>query len=135
MRDSVRYRYADLPRLIGRMTGDEKHSPSAQSTLDVLWVLYDRVLRVDPDHPDDPDRDRFLLSKGHGPVAYYAILAAKGFIDEEDLDGFGRYDSPLGNHPDRVLINGVEMPMVSRQTLLRDRYIRPDAGLPPVYRK
>ncbi len=109
MRDSVRYRYADLPRLIGRMTGDEKHSPSAQSTLDVLWVLYDRVLRVDPDHPDDPDRDRFLLSKGHGPVAYYAILAAKGFIDEEDLDGFGRYDSPLGNHPDRVLINGVEI--------------------------
>jgi transketolase len=48
--------------------------------LDVLWVLYDRVLRVSPDVRDDPVRDRFLLSKGHGPIAYYAVLAAKGFI-------------------------------------------------------
>ena len=68
---------------MGYMTGDEKHSPSATSTLDVLWVLYDRILRIDPAHPDDDDRDRFLLSKGHGPMAYYAVLAAKGFIDPE----------------------------------------------------
>ena len=64
------------------MTGDEKHAAAATSTLDVLWVLYDRVLRVDPRRPDDPDRDRFLLSKGHGPMAYYAVLAAKGFLAE-----------------------------------------------------
>ncbi len=101
--------FADLPRLIGVMTGDEKHSMSADSTLDVLWVLYDRVLDVRPDTVDDPDRDRFLLSKGHGPMSYYAVLAAKGFILIEALATFGAYDSPLGHHPDRILIPGVEI--------------------------
>jgi transketolase len=101
--------YDDLPRLIGLMTGDEKHSTSADSTLDVLWVLYERVLDVTPATADDPDRDRFLLSKGHGPTAYYAVLAAKGFIPIETLSTFGAYDSPLGHHPDRMLISGVEI--------------------------
>jgi len=91
------------------MTGDEKHSASATSTLDVIWTLYDRVLDVDPDHRADPDRDRFLLSKGHGPMAYYAVLAAKGFIPSEWLETFGSYNSPLGWHPDRSLIPGVEI--------------------------
>ena len=103
------YAYEDLPALMGRMTGDEKHGPAATSTLDVLWVLYDRVLRVAPDGVLDPERDRFLLSKGHGPMAYYAVLAAKGFVPVEWLPGFGSYDSPLGHHPDRVLIPGVEI--------------------------
>src|SRR6266705_4097704 len=93
--------YAELPGLMTQMTGDEKHGPSATSTLDVLWVLYDQVLRVLPDTVDDPDRDRFLLSKGHGPAAYYAVLAAKGFVDVESLADFGSFDSRLGNHPDR----------------------------------
>jgi transketolase len=92
--------YDDLPELLTRLTGDEKHDWSALSTLDVLWVLYDRVLGPD---------DRFLLSKGHGPTAYYAVLAAKGFIPVEELDGFGSFDSPLGYHPDRVLVPGVEI--------------------------
>jgi len=106
-RDSLGY--DDLPRLIALMTGDEKHSTSADSTLDVLWVLYDRVLKVSPDTADDPDRDRFLLSKGHGPMSYYAVLTAKGFIPIETLPAFGTYDSPLGHHPDRMLIPGVEI--------------------------
>ncbi|MFG3167457.1 transketolase [Streptomyces sp. NPDC048200] len=101
--------YADLPRLMGLMTGDEKHGPAATSTLDALWVLYDRVLRVRPEGMDDPGRDRFLLSKGHGPMAYYAVLAAKGFLPVEWLPGFGSYDSPLGHHPDRVLVPGAEI--------------------------
>jgi transketolase len=92
--------FDDLPGLLTRLTGDEKHDWSALSTLDVLWVLYDRVLGED---------DRFLLSKGHGPTAYYAVLAAKGFIPVEALDGFGSFDSPLGYHPDRVLVPGVEI--------------------------
>jgi transketolase len=91
------------------MTGDEKHGPAATSTLDALWVLYDRVLRVTPERADDPARDRFLLSKGHGPMAYYAVLAAKGFLPVEWLEGFGAYDSPLGHHPDRVLVPGAEI--------------------------
>jgi transketolase len=101
--------YQDLPGLLTLLTGDEKHDWSALSTLDVLWVLYDRVLRVDPGRPDDPERDRFLLSKGHGPAAYYAVLAAKGFLDVDALRDFGGYDSPLGYHPDRLLVPGVEI--------------------------
>jgi transketolase len=103
------YRYDDLQRLMGLMTGDEKHSFAATSTLDVLWVLYDRVLRVSPDTLGDADRDRFMLSKGHGPMAFYAVLAARGFIPVEWLETFGRYDSPLGYHPDRNLVPGVEI--------------------------
>ena len=91
--------YAELPGLMTLMTGDEKHGPSATSTLDVLWVLYDQVLRVSPDTVDDPGRDRFLLSKGHGPAAYYAVLAAKGFIPESWLADFGSAASPLGLPP------------------------------------
>jgi len=101
--------YEELDRLLTLMTGDEKHSSAATSTLDVLWILYDRVLRIDPTRAEAPDRDRFLLSKGHGPMAYYAVLAAKGFIPEETLAGFGGFDSPLGWHPDRNLIPGVEI--------------------------
>ncbi|MFF5140279.1 transketolase [Streptomyces sp. NPDC013157] len=101
--------HAGLPVLMSLMTGDEKHGPAATSTLDVLWVLYDRVLRVTPDRIDDPARDRFLLSKGHGPMAYYAVLAAKGFVPVGWLSGFGSYDSPLGHHPDRTLVPGVEI--------------------------
>jgi len=89
--------------------GDEKHTPSATSTLDVIWVLYDRILRVHHERTDDPDRDRFVLSKGHGPMAYYAVLAAKGYIGVETLRTFGRYDPPLGHHPDRNLVPGVEI--------------------------
>jgi transketolase len=96
-------------RLVTRLVGDEKHTPSSYSTLDVLWVLYDRVLRVSPATVDEPDRDRFLLSKGHGPAAYYAVLAAKGFIPVEWLDTMGEFDSPLGHHPDNTLIPGVEI--------------------------
>lgn len=96
-------------RLVSRISGDEKHTPSSHSTLDLLWVLYDRVLRVDPHTVDAPDRDRFVLSKGHGPAAYYAVLAAKGFIPVEWLDHLGEFDSPLGFHPDNTLIPGVEI--------------------------
>jgi len=101
--------YDDLPHLIGLMTGDEKHSSAATSTLDVLWVLYDRVLRVTPETMTDPGRDRFYLSKGHGPMAYYATLAAKGFVPVSWLPAWATWDSPLGHHPDRVLVPGVEI--------------------------
>ncbi|MFJ2875755.1 transketolase [Streptomyces sp. NPDC087298] len=101
--------YRDMNRLMSLMTGDEKHGPAATSTLDALWVLYDRVLRVTPETADAPGRDRFLLSKGHGPMAYYAVLAAHDFFGEELLSGFGAYDSPLGHHPDRTLVPGVEI--------------------------
>jgi transketolase len=99
----------ELAAALARITGDEKHDASAHSTLDVLWVLYDRVLRIDPAHPDAPDRDRFLLSKGHGPAAYYAVLATKGFFPLAWLDDVGSATSRLGFHPDRRLVPGVEI--------------------------
>jgi transketolase len=103
------YDYRDLDALVGLMTGDEKHQPSSASTLDVLWVLYDRILRTDPRRVDDERRDRFFLSKGHGPMAYYAVLTAKGFLSPDLLPHYGDFDSTLGYHPDRELIPGVEM--------------------------
>jgi transketolase len=95
--------------LVARVTGDEKHDPSAHSTLDVVRVLYERVLHVDPARPDDPDRDRFVLSKGHGPASTYAVLAAHGFFPVEWLDDVASWDSPLGHHPDRMLVPGIEI--------------------------
>ncbi|MEH1097780.1 thiamine pyrophosphate-dependent enzyme [Micromonospora sp. CPCC 205561] len=89
------------------MRGDAKHAEAAGSTLDALWVLYDRVLRVTPEMRED--RDRFYLSKGHGPMAYYAVLAAKGFVDPVELYQFGTFHSQLGHHPDRLRIPGVEI--------------------------
>src|SRR5919206_1412812 len=135
MTPSTMLRYDDLPELLTRLTGDEKHDWSALSTLDVLWVLYDRVLRVDSEHPADPERDRFLLSKGHGPAAYYAVLAAKGFIPLDELPRFGGFDSILGYHPDHVLVPGVEissgslghgLPIAVGRALALDR--RPEAA-------
>lgn len=70
------------------------------STLDVLEVLHARVLRT---------QDRFLLSKGHNPMAYYAVLAAQGRLDPALLGSYGRWDSPLGHHPDRLLLDPVEI--------------------------
>ena len=93
---------------MGLATGDEKHDESSTSTLDAIWVLYDRILRVDPRDPRWERRDRFVLSKGHGPVAFYAVLADRGFFPPEELATFLRYDGRLGSHPDRTLVPGVE---------------------------
>lgn len=100
---------ADLRRLMSLQTGDEKHDASATSTLDVLAVLYERVLRFDPRRPAWSERDRFLLSKGHGPMAFYATLAHAGYFPEDELPRFLRSDGILGAHPDRDLVPGVEV--------------------------
>jgi transketolase len=75
----------------------------------VLAVLYERVLRFDPRRPDWSERDRFLLSKGHGPMAFYAVLAHAGYFPEVELPRFLRRDGILGAHPDRGLVPGVEV--------------------------
>jgi transketolase len=76
--------------------------------VEILTVLYHQVLRVDPDNPKDPDRDRFILSKGHASVALYAILADKGFISYEQLATYGHSGTMLGGHPDMYTVAGVE---------------------------
>jgi transketolase len=100
---------ARIKHLMALATGDEKHDASAHSTLDVIWVLYDRILRYDPANPRWEGRDRFVLSKGHGPEAFYAVLADKGFFPVETLATFMRWDSILGSHPDRNQVPGAEV--------------------------
>ncbi|MFR9778817.1 transketolase [Micromonospora sp. MS34] len=98
-----------LAALLDRVRAGREFGANVYSTLDVLRVLYDRVLRITPETVDDPDRDRFLLSKGHAVAGYYALLAAKGFVPAEWLDDQGGPDSRLGDHPDRLRVPGVEI--------------------------
>ena len=98
----------EVVRLAALATGDEKHEASSYSTLDVLTVLYGCILDVDPADPGWEGRDRFILSKGHGPAAFYAVLCNRGFFPEDWLHTFMRHGSPLGSHPDRLLVPGVE---------------------------
>ncbi len=95
-------------QLMSLALGDEKHGSSTSSTVDVLWVLYDRVMQYDPANPHSEERDRFVLSKGHGCVSFYAILADKGFFPVSTLKTFMQWDSMLGSHPDRNLVPGTE---------------------------
>lgn len=98
-----------IERLMTLATGDEKHDSSSRSTLDVLWVLYDRVMHYDPKNPRSEDRDRFVLSKGHGCVSFYAVLADKGFFPPATLKTFLKWESILGAHPDRHQVPGAEV--------------------------
>jgi len=86
----------------------EGHVPSAFSILDLLWVLYDRVMKLDPSWPSNSMMDRFVLSKGHASLALYAVLAEKGFFPPENLTTFCKYNSALGGHPDCSKVPGVE---------------------------
>jgi transketolase len=86
----------------------EGHLGSAFSILDILWVLYADVLRINPHLPDDDLRDRFFLSKGHAAIGLYAILMARGFFDHDTLMGFCSKNSVLGGHPDCRKVPGVE---------------------------
>ena len=80
----------------------------ALSAAELLAGLYFHHLHLRPDEPDWPERDRFVLSKGHGNAALAAVLAEAGFIDEHLLDRFYGFESPLGMHPD-IKVAGVEM--------------------------
>lgn len=86
----------------------EGHIPSALSILDILWVLYDRVLNVTPLTIHSKSRDRFVLSKGHASLGLYAVLAEKGFFPRYALESFGAFESFLGGHPDTNKVPGVE---------------------------
>jgi transketolase len=99
-----------LRRQIVRMLekGGRGHVGSAFSLVEILRVLYDEVLRYDPKRPRWPERDRFILSKGHGCLALYVLLAEKGFFPEEELWKFCKADGILGGHPEAGKIPGVE---------------------------
>ena len=89
-------------------SGKTGHTGGDLSVLNLLTVLYYRVLNVKADDPKMADRDRFVLSKGHCAEALYCVLCDKGFISQDELDQYGRDFAHLGGHPD-VTIPGVEI--------------------------
>ena len=90
-------------------TAASGHIGGSLSAIDAITTLYFGVMNVDPDHPQDPDRDRFVLSKGHSMEAYYAVLCAKGYLDLEDVKkNFSQFGSQYIGHPNNKL-PGIEM--------------------------
>ena len=85
------------------------HLGGSFSAMDILTVLYFETMRVDPARPDDPDRDRFVLSKGHCTPALYPILAQRGFFPEDDLKLFRSVDGHLSGHAEMHHVRGVDM--------------------------
>lgn len=91
------------------MAGGGGHIGGDMSVIDALLVLYARHVRITPETVDDPDRDRFVLSKGHAMEAYYAVLAHEGFLDLDEIKAkFSRFGSPYIGHPNNAL-PGIEM--------------------------
>src|SRR3974390_119842 len=88
--------------------GERGHVGSSVLLIEILRVLDDDVLRYRPKEPQWRDRDRMILSKGHGCIAQYVMLADKGFIPLDTLDTFCRRDSILGGHPEAAKVPGVE---------------------------
>jgi transketolase len=99
-----------LRRLVVRALdgGARGHIGSSMSLIEIMRVLYDDILRYRADEPDWAERDRCILSKGHGCIALYVMLAEKGFFPHSVLDTFCRRDSILGGHPESGKIPGVE---------------------------
>lgn len=85
------------------------HLGGPLSAIDILVALYFDVLRIDPQRPDWPERDRFILSKGHSSIGLYAVLALCGFFPVEELATFDEVDSRLQGHPDMTVLPGLEM--------------------------
>ena len=104
-------RAAEARRRIVGAVGRAKagHLGGPLSAVDVLTVLYGGVLRVRPDEPDWPDRDRFVLSKGHASIGLYAVLAVAGFIPIEELDTFDALGTRLQGHPDMTRLPALDM--------------------------
>lgn len=84
------------------------HVGGSLSETDILVSLYYHVMRVDPENPSWPERDRFILSKGHSVDAYYCVLADKGFFPKEDLKTYSQFGSKYIGHPNNK-IPGIEM--------------------------
>jgi transketolase len=106
LRDLARDVRLDIVGMIDR--AQLGHIGGDLSVTDILVTLFGAVLDVDPEHPDRPDRDRFILSKGHCAGALYATLARCGFFDRAELGTFMAPQSMLNGHPDRKKVPGVE---------------------------
>lgn len=109
-------RELELRAAKGRLLGLEMvyraasgHIGGSLSAMDILTELYFEVMRVDPDKPNDPERDRFVMSKGHCTPALYPVLALRGYFPEKKLELFRSIDGHMSGHPDMVNVPGVDM--------------------------
>jgi transketolase len=90
-------------------TAEAGHPGGSLSATDVVTALYFRLMRLDPHRPDWPDRDRFILSKGHACPVWYAALAERGYFDQKHLGTLRRMGSILQGHPDMNKCPGIDM--------------------------
>ncbi|MEG2119683.1 MAG: 1-deoxy-D-xylulose-5-phosphate synthase N-terminal domain-containing protein, partial [Pseudoflavonifractor sp.] len=90
-------------------TAASGHIGGSLSAMDILTTLYFHTMHIDPAHPQDPQRDRFVLSKGHCTPALYPVLALRGYFPTADLKLFRSIDGHYSGHPDMVHVKGVDM--------------------------
>jgi transketolase len=107
LEDLARRARAHIVRTIAGAHGGHLGGPL--SAIDMMTALYFRVMRIRPEEPDWPDRDRFILSKGHSSIALYTMLAMRGYFPVEELKTFDAIDSRLQGHPDMAILPGVDM--------------------------
>lgn len=107
LKELARQARAHIVRAIAGAHGGHLGGPL--SAIDMLIALYFRILDVRPEEPDWPDRDRFVLSKGHSSIALYTALAMRGYFPVEELSTFDAIDSRLQGHPDMTVTPGVDM--------------------------
>lgn len=98
---------ADCIRAVAHAKGGHLGGPL--SAADILVALYFRIMNVRPQEPNWPDRDRFILSKGHSSIALYATMAARGYFPREELETFDAIDSRLQGHPDMTRLPALDM--------------------------
>lgn len=109
--NELRFKAKAIRRHIIKMTGEagSGHPGGSLSAADIVTALYFRVMRLDPENPSWPERDRFVLSKGHAAPLLYAALAERGFFSVSELITLRKLGSPLQGHPDMRKVPGVEM--------------------------
>jgi len=107
LREAARRIRVEVVRTVDHAKGGHLGGPL--SAADILAALYFRVMRIRPDEPAWPDRDRFILSKGHSSVGLYAAMALRGYFPVEELATFDAVGSRLQGHPDMLRLPGLDM--------------------------
>ncbi len=102
--------YISRTNILKMMEKGEGHIGGAFSALDIITVIYNSILKFDPEKPKWEDRDRFILSAGHKVLALYATLADVGYFDEEILWTYNSIDTRVPMHPDEKVLPGIEFP-------------------------
>ena len=102
---------SEIRKSIITMVSEAKsgHPGGSLSIADILSVLYFQEMKIDPKNPQDPNRDRFILSKGHASPAIYSALAERGYFSKDLLPTFRRFGSILQGHPDMKKVPGIDM--------------------------